>query len=1137
MANLNLKSERQIQASALNTIISALGLNDVNPGSVLDVITQAMAQEDFAQYVQIAQVARLRSLDNLTGTDLENAAFEYGLFRREAATASGKIRILRAASFTKVSTTFYSGLNAPIAGDTSINVNDASNVLFGTSGTLILGRGTDNEEEVSYTTAPTDNTNYWTFALTSGLANNHTTEETVILKQGSTETIVAGTTVRVPATGVTAEIGFTLDEDAILYAGEEYVDNVDVTAVSTGTTSNISALAINGSEAFISAPFSGARAQNLVKFTTGKNRETDDELRDRIKNHIQSLSRGVKQAIKTAIVGEVDPITAKRVVSANVVLPQSEAGAVKVYIDDGTGFEPSFSSKGFEQLISNASGGESRLQLALNPLVKAQLETSIAETYNFSGGNKTLSYSVGTASETVTFTASDFETPSQATAEEVVAAINDRALLIEARTSQAGIKVVISARANTNEALQVTGGTANSILGFSTIAVDTLYLYIDDVLKSKDGRTAYIDSGNTGPYDLTTSGSFPKTLTVIVDGKSANTQTVTFQSSDFVATSAATVNEIVAVINTQLAGATASASLNDTSVRITSNTLLSSSSKIQVTGGTINSFLGFSTSEVVGANNDYTLNRELGTIELTTALTAGQTVSAGTRFARAKASASLNENYAPTTGQTLVISVDGGSNQTITFDTSFAAGLSASATASFINLQLNGATAYARTIGSNTYLEIRSNTYDTGTIEIKSASTGNAAFNFTLDTEFTSQASNKAFKISANSGAYDFRENDSLVVVLNNDIVNNTYSINMNYSKTATSAASSTVFANTDLTNVFTSDDDLNDFKVAFLNGPNSTSGTGTTVTDQGSGTFRIAFGSLPTNLSDFTSGDLVKTTGFDDSGNNGYFIITAVNTSGSGYIEITNTDGVAATAQTAAITLNQRRTISDYTAASGSITVSSAFRATPSVGNTFILLPSTVNNVVDYMNNTRISSISLKAEISGVSNNTKIQIASLSDSSDGYVQITGGSANDILAFNTSQIQGIQAYSYYTGLTALVHKIIYGDDSDLVAYPGVGAAGITFQVLAPTVKEVSIVVDVTLEESITLSSIENDIKSAISGYIQNLDIGEDLILEEVRCAVMQINGVTDISVTSPTANIAIADNELCRTRISLISVG
>lgn len=1141
MAKLTLKSERQIQAAMIATIMAELGINDINAGSVLDVLTQAVAQEDFAQYVQLAQVARLTKLDAITGEDLDNKAFEYGLTRRQAKKASGVIDILRPSSFEKVSTTFFAGSPSPLIGDTHVDVNDASNPLIGTSGTLILGRGTSNEEEVTYSSAPVNNTNFWRITV-SALAKNHAIEETVILKQGSDETILAGTSVRVPSTGTSEEISFTISNDVTLLAGEDKVEDVPVLAVEAGTKGNIPLRAINGEDAFSTPPFTGARAQNNVKFTTGRDRQTDYELRDAIRDHVQSLSKGIKVAIKNAIVGLVDPETAKRVVSANIVLPQATDEPVKVYIDDGTGFEPSFESQGFESLLARSTGGEKRLQLDIFPLVKAQVETNLAEPFDMSGGVKTLIYNVGTESETIQFSPGEFEFSDSATAEEIVKIINDKATLIEARTSQSGKNVTIMGKTNTNEDIQVTGGTANDILSFPTDKKSTLFLYVDDVLKSKDGETAFLDSQNQAPFDLAAIGAFPQTLTVVVDKKTANPQTVTFQSADFSDTSAATVDEIVAVINAQLAGATAEASDNDTRVRIVSNTELSEKSAIHITGGTANDAtngLNFSTTQKEGINGDYTLNRELGTIELNEELEADSSVTAGSRFTRAKLRASLAELYAPNNGETLVISVDGGADQTITFDGTFTAGASASDTAAFINEQLKGATAIVRTIGGTNYLEIHTNTYDEalGSIQIKSSSTANGVFEFELDTEATNQRPHKAYRVSGNQGPFVFKEGDTLVVILDNDSVSGTYSIIFDYDSTASSGTSSTVFASTALANVFQDDDSLIDFWVAFVSGNNTTTGVVSDVSNVSGNTWRYSFDSLPANLANFAVGDVVRFSDLAEASNNGNFLITAVDTTGNGYIEVTNASGIAETGATGSAVIGQRRQITDYVGSTGAITVGSAFSNTPANGDSMIILPSTVSNVVEFMNNTKVTSISLKAAIEGVDENQNLQISSLKDGSNGYVQVSGGSANDAFAFETEVVRGLQGYNYYTGLLKVVQKTIYGDDTDLVSFPGVGAAGVSFQILAPTVTEVSVNLDVTLEEGISITALENEIKSVITGYINNLGVGEDVIIEKIRSSVMGISGIVDVSLNTPTENVAVSDGELARTRDALIVAG
>ena len=1135
---LILKSERQIQAEILARLISQLGINDVNPGSVVDVLTQAVAQQDFALYFQLAQVSRLVDIDSLTGDDLDNKSFEYGLSRNQPEKAKGTITIFRDSTFVKVSTTFYAGSPPAISGDTQIDVNDASNILIGTSGTLILGRGTNNEEEVTYSAAPVNMGTYWRFTLTNPLTKDHAVEETVILKQGNDEVILAGTIVVVPATGVSSEIRFQTDNDITLLSGEDKIENVEITAIEAGSDANISVGSIDGEEAFPNAPFSGARARNTTKITTGKDLESDDELRDRIKNYIQGVTRAVKQAILNAIVGLVDPETAKRVVSASIVLPIDVAGDVKVYIDDGTGFEPSFKSQGFETVLARSTGGEQRLQIDNFPISKAQVESNSAEPYNMSSGTLTLTYQVGNISETINFFPADFRFADIATAEEIVALINDRSTLIEARTSQIGKYILITAKADTNENIQVTGGTSNAIINFPTDEKSTLNLYIDDVKMNKDGLTALVDSRNSSPYNLDVVGPFPHTLTMIVDGKSANQQTATINLSDVVNSAAVTAQEICNVINRDIAGVQAITIENNTKVRIVSLTKLSANSKIRITGGSMNNSLNglnIVTTEVTGVNGDYKLNRELGIVELINPLIANQNVTTGSQFTRAKFVASIAELYTPANGQTLVIQVDGGADQTITFDNTFSGGKTALNTATYINQTLTGATASVRTIGGLNYIQIATNSYSiSGSIKIKSSSTANSAFGFTLDVTNSSTTPNKAFLLSGNVAPYEFAENDSLVVIMNNDIVNSTYSVPLNYSSSITTNISSSQFRSSSITNIFPKGDQIVDYYIGFKSGSNTGSATIDDISLQGGGIARYTFLTAPVNMGIFAIGDFFKAENLSNSENNGNFIVQNI---GVNYVDVLNSNAIVATGQTGSGTLSQRRRISAYNQLTGQITVSSAFNSAPAVSEIFFLIPSTVSNVVDFMNNTKITSLSLKCIIEAASNNTKVQLSSKLEGSDGYIQVTGGNGNLELGFSTVLLRGLAAYSYWTGLLSLVHKTIYGDDSNLGSFPGYGAAGITFRVLAPTVKNIQVELDVTLAEGVTISSLENDIKSAVTGYVNTLGVGEDVVIERIRAAVIAISGITDVIINNPTANIAIADNEIVKVSDTDVLIG
>ena len=1132
MADLKNKTESQIQAEMLSTLIAQLGLNDVNAGSVLDVLTQAAAQQDFAQYYAIAQVSRLVDLDRTFGEDLDNRAFEYGLTRREALKATGLINILRPTTFEKVDTSFFAGFPAASNGDTTIYVNDASNVLFSTSGTLVIGRGTNAEEEVPYIVAPTNNVNYWSFALSTPILNDHTQDSSIILKQGAGITINAGTVVSVPATGVSVETRFIVQNDAVLLAGEDSIDNVEVIAALPGTAGNIPSQAISG-EAFPTPPFTGARAENTSKFTTGRNRENDEELRDRIKSHIQSISKGVKEAILNSIVGLVDPETSKRVVSASVILPVEEAGDVKVYIDDGTGFEPSFSQQAFETIRQNASAGETRLQLDNFPAMKASVETKAVENYDFSNAPRSLNVQVGLATETVEFTISDFIFPSQSKAEEVVTAINNKSSLVEARTGNNGTTIVLTSVAEINEEIQILGGTANVVLVFPTEKRETISLFKNDVILSKDGFTAFIDSGNEAPFDLDAIGAFPQTLTMVVDGKTVNPQTVTFQLADFVDASQATAQEVSDVINAQLAGAEATSINDGAKVRIASKTLFSITSKVNVTGGTANDItdgFNFSAVEVIGANKDYVFNRELGIIELTEGLAAGDTVTSGSQFTRGKATATISENYAPADTTTLIISIDGGTDQTITFDATFATGKTAQEIADFINLTLEGGSARVREVGTDNFLEINTNTYaETGSIQIQAASTAIGIFG--LDAlVHASVESTKAF-VESGVAPFAFRQNDTLIVQMD---ATSTFAAPLTVKNELTAVTDAGDFTASTLPDTFTTANLIQDFHIAFLSGANSTTGTISVVTNPSGDNFEYTFDVTPTNWGDYAAGDLISFQGFDDLDNNGAFIITNVV---GDIVTVVNTDGVIASSQNGAATASIKRIVASYSHLTGNITTTVDFPQLPIATDDILLLPVTLDNVISFMNNKKITSLSTKANIEKAKNETIVQIISKQDGSDGSVQVTGGTANEILGFSTILEVGLQGYSYFTGLAELVHRTIYGDDADLVAFPGVGAAGITFRILAPTTDEVLVNVNVTLKEGISLPSVENEIKSKIAGYINTLGVGEDLIIEEVRSAVIRISGILDVSLISPTANITAEDNEVIRIKDSDILIG
>jgi phage tail sheath gpL-like len=108
---------------------------------------------------------------------------------------------------------------------------------------------------------------------------------------------------------------------------------------------------------------------------------------------------------------------------------------------------------------------------------------------------------------------------------------------------------------------------------------------------------ASVECANAETYNLTNG----MTLTVKIDGE-ATAQTITFLTAEFVAINAATAEEVAAVIAAKILGATASVTSGGTKVTITADTY-GTASHVEVTGGTANAVLGFSTTEADGTGN------------------------------------------------------------------------------------------------------------------------------------------------------------------------------------------------------------------------------------------------------------------------------------------------------------------------------------------------------------------------------------------------------------------------------------------------------------------------------------------------------------------------------------------------------
>ncbi len=1044
------KSFHTILTDMIAKFLSQTGINDVNPGSNLSTFLEAAASEDANQYFQMLQIIRNYSLDTTEDDDLRLRAKEYGLEELSAQRATGVVKF-RDASFQQKKTKIYSGSRGPTVGQSYIDVDNAS--LFTNTGAIIIGRETDNNETMTYSNI-VNYTNYFRINLVGALTNDHGTEETVILSQGGDRIIPKGTLIRVPASDTIEELQFITSELATILDGDVDVDNVSIQSVVTGSKNNVPSGSIID---FDSKPFSTIEVVNEFPITNGRDRETNDELRDRIKKTIQGLSRGTISSIESNILNLSSSGDNKRVVSLNVVDSVDLNEVAYLYIDDGTGLEPSVDGVGNETVIGIATGGEKYLQLNNSPIIKAELSTEKSQPFSIINGD-TFIVEVNGVEEQMIFGPEDYSINGSLTAYEVSRAINNKMSTIESRTIDGGTRLSIRAISLTNESIQVTGGSAAAKLEFPDDLIDTISLYksteSEISLLSKDGKTAFVESANQQPFSLFGGNS----LTIVVDGKTANTQTIAFQASDFINPGFALTSEVVTRINLELAGATASIIDGGSRIEIRSNTEQSENSKIHITGGSANANLGFSTVEDVGYASDFILNRLNGQIKLNTLAVANETYEAGSANTRAFILSNNDETYELTNGDTLSISVDGATPQVATFNTADFSLMSAATAQEIINVINRDLVGLTASVVANK-IRLQTNSWDwaTGSIEV-TAATGTAPhIGFNIGTEIQNLKPHVAF-ITSTTGSFTFAEGDMLNVVVDKNPTDNQFNVVMDLDGTVTTGDASSPYT-TFIANI---------------------ASTGQNY-----------------NLKFTDNADLV---GYDVKWLGG----TAPNNAG------------------------EVKTVSAYNATTGQFTLSSGTTNTIDTNDTFTIIPKTAKNVVRFLSNTAVSSLSSLANISLSNNGTKVQLSTKTVGLNGAIQVTGGTANTQLSYSTSQFEGRNGYEYYTGLISKVQHTLNGLDSDTITFPGVKATGVQIEVLPPLIKLISFKINVLLDITTTIISLKDRAINEISTYVNALNIGQDVVLSEITDRLMSIDGILDVIFTTPAENVAIEDNEKAR---------
>lgn len=647
--------------SRLDTTGIAPGLSSLKPGSPVLAVLEAVAQAQGRSSQSLIDVLGADDLSRATGVRLERIGAAEKLPKRPATRASDVVT-LSDSRYVQKSTTVFAGQPAPIPGSTTLYVSTATG--FPATGSVYVGRGTSRSEgPLPYSAVADVGGNYWTITLTTPTTQYHNHNETVILAQGGDRIIEVGQVVATAQGSTATSIEFHTTERAVLLDGEVMVENIPVEAVEAGAVGLIAAGALN---TVIAPAFSGLACTNPNPISNGLEVEDDEHYRERIKSIRANRSKATEGTLTTRAYGIKAPDEGSTCTSAKMVVRPNSTSTL--YIDDGSGYEPKDTGIDQETLIGSANGGEDTFVLARGkPVAKAALKSSLAEPYALSGASLTVR--VGQSVSTHLFLESGFEDINNATAYEVVASINaNPSLLFRARTYSNGTKVLVYGNRDTNESvewIESTGVDAGSVLGFPSGRVDTLRLYLNDRLLTKDGNVAMVSTRGQALWGQIRDGA---TLGIAVDG--TESKTYTLRDSDFVAanTGHQYVNESnslaswAAVLNYKLTGITAA--VVEDRIELTSNLGLSGRAQVAISpSGSVVALgmfdLGALTAQ--GANSEYRLDRHRGIVELATPLAAGDRLTAGSPYTRAYVESSAITTVA-ITGDAghLWFAVDGG---------------------------------------------------------------------------------------------------------------------------------------------------------------------------------------------------------------------------------------------------------------------------------------------------------------------------------------------------------------------------------------------------------------------------------------------------------------------------------------------
>lgn len=152
----------------------------------------------------------------------------------------------------------------------------------------------------------------------------------------------------------------------------------------------------------------------------------------------------------------------------------------------------------------------------------------------------------------------------------------------------------------------------------------------------------------------------------------------------------------------------------------------------------------------------------------------------------------------------------------------------------------------------------------------------------------------------------------------------------------------------------------------------------------------------------------------------------------------------------------------------------------------------------------------------------------------DYFFDPTKGYGRIVTALSTGDLL-TAGYRYYTGLIQAVGRVIAGVPG-VRELPGYSPAGIQAFVFAASRILQTVTANITVANDFDVLATIANVKTSIQTYINGLGIGENVIRAELYSVIMGVDGVTDVTISTPAANQVILPNEVARTTADDITV-